>query len=97
MYRIRKADELVEFDVPENDIKIGKKIIVNSNDPNGLTVEQLEQLRKFARAGKIKNEFKVKWGIPLIPVFPITLVASLYIGDIYFALVRWVVYGKILF
>ncbi len=97
MYKIAKVDGLVEFDVPENDINVGKKIIVNSKDPNGITLEQLGQLKKFVRAGKLKNEFKVKWGIPLIPVFPITLVASLYLGDIYFALVRWVVFGKILF
>ncbi|HIJ98459.1 TPA: prepilin peptidase [archaeon] len=97
MYKKTKVDKLVEFDVPEHDIKSGKKIIVNSKDPNGITLEQIAQLKKYVRAGKLKNEFNVKWGIPLIPVFPITLVASLYFGDIYFALVRWIVFGRIIF
>ena len=46
---------------------------------------------------KLQNEFKVRWGIPLIPVFPLTLVASLYFGDIYFALIRLIVMGKLFF
>ncbi len=97
MYKISRVNGLVEFDVPEDNIKVGKKIIVNSKDPNGMTPEQITQLKKLVKAGRVKNEFRVKWGIPLIPVFPITLVASLYIGDIYFALVRWIIFGKILF
>ena len=61
------------------------------------TKGEIEKLKKFVRSGKLKNEFKIKWGIPLIPVFPITLVVSLYFGDIYFALIRLIVMGKLFF
>jgi len=97
MYRIVKAERLVEFDIPQKDIKVGRKVIVNSSDPNGITLSQLEQIKKFVKSRKLQNEFKVRWGIPLIPVFPLTLVASLYFGDIYFALIRLIVMGKLFF
>ena len=95
MYKVAKVEKLVEFDVPERDIKVGRNVVVKSGDPNGMTLEQIEKLKKFVRSGKLKNEFKIKWGIPLIPVFPITLVVSLYFGDIYFALVRLILFGKL--
>ena len=97
MYRIIKAEHLVEFDIPQKDIKIGRKVIVSSSDPNGITLSQLEQIKNFVKSRKLQNEFKVRWGIPLIPVFPLTLVASLYFGDIYFALIRLIVMGKLFF
>ncbi len=97
MYRIVKADTLVEFDVPQNSVKVGNKTVVDAKDPNGMTIGQIDQIKKYIHTGKLKNEFKIKWGIPLIPVFPITLVASLYFGDIYFAIIRWIIFGKILF
>lgn len=97
MYKKTNASGLVEFDIPEQDIKIGRKVVASAKDPNGMTPEQLGQIKKYVRLGKLKNEFKIKWGIPLIPVFPITLVASLYFGDIYFGLVRLVLYGHLFF
>ncbi len=95
MYKIAGANELVEFDIPQKDIKAGRKTIVNSKDPNGMTLSQIGQIKRLVKAGKLSNEFRVRWGIPLIPVFPITLVASLYFGDIYFALIRLLVLGKL--
>lgn len=97
MYKLVKASRLVEFDVPESSIRIGKKVLVDAKDPNGMTVKQIELIKRYAQTGKLKNEFKVRWGVPLIPVFPITLVASLYFGDIYFALIRLLIFGKLFF
>ena len=96
MYKIVKADQLVEFDIPQSDIKIGRKLIASSKDPNGMTVGQIGQIKKYIQSRKLANEFRIRWGIPLTPVFPITLVASLYFGDIYFALIRLLIFGKLI-
>lgn len=88
MFKTVNVDRLVEFDVPEKDITYKGKVVVSSKDPNGMTLKQVEKLKKMVANKQLKNSFKIKWGIPLIPVFPITLVVSLYVGDIYFALIR---------
>ncbi len=85
MYKRVYVDHLVEFDVPEHDIKVGKEVIVSKKDPNGMTLEQIERVKKLAKAGKIPKTIKIKWGIPLIPVFPLTLIISLFIGDLFYA------------
>ena len=38
-------DDLVEFDIPEEDVKIGKRVIVPSKDPNGMTPDQIKEIQ----------------------------------------------------
>lgn len=83
MYKKTTVDHLVEFDVPKKDIKVGKKTIIDSSDPNGITPEQIEELKKLTEKGKIPKNIEIKWGVPLIPVFPITLLISLFVGDLF--------------
>ncbi len=83
MYKTIAVDHLVEFDVPEEDVKVDGKTIVSRTDPNGITPEQIKKLKKLADKGKIPEIIEIKWGIPLIPVFPITLVISLFVGDLF--------------
>lgn len=89
MYREIPPSKLVEFDIPEKDIKIGKKIIVSRKDPNGMTLGQIAEIKKLVKIGKLPKRFKVKWGVPLVPVFPITLIISLTVGDLMLAFLQF--------
>lgn len=59
-----------------------KDVLISSSDPNGLTLEQIETIQKLVKAGKLDDGFVVKWGLPLIPVFPIALGVALVWGNL---------------
>jgi len=84
----RKISELSEFDVPIEDIVIDDKLFISSRNPNGLTVEQIKKLQKLSKKGKFKKSIVVKWGLPLIPVFPLTILATVFIGDLLIAAIN---------
>ena len=86
MYKHIPVGMMVEFDVPEHDIEVRKKVIVSKSDPNGITLEQIEEVKKLAKQGKIPKTVRIKWGVPLIPVFPMTLLFSLFVGDAFLAM-----------
>jgi len=82
---------LREFDIPETNIIIDEETFATNSDPNGLTLDQIKELKKLVRAGKIPKKIIVKWGVPLIPAFPLTIIATVYIGDIMNALITFLV------
>jgi len=82
LFKTRKWSEVVEFDIPVKDLKMGKKMLQSSKDPNGFTLEKLAECRKLARKGKLPKKIDVKWGLPMIPAFPVTLLISVFCGDI---------------
>jgi len=86
MHKEVSVKGLVEFDIPENDIKVGRKVIVSNKDPNGITPEQIKEVQKLAKAGKVAKNLRVKWGVPLVPAFPVTILISLFYGDMIFVL-----------
>ena len=79
--KLKKINELVEFDIPVKDIKVGGKLIISSEGPNGMTLANLKQLKKLEKSKKIPGTMLVKWGFPLAPAFPIGLALSLIFGD----------------
>jgi Flp pilus assembly protein protease CpaA len=91
MFKIRSVNELVEFDIPEKDIKVGKRVIVSSKDPNGITLENLKEIKRLTKKGKLPKKIKVMWGVPLVPVFLITILLSISFGDLMFALIAYLV------
>lgn len=90
-----KANDLREFDLlTESLVRVGKKIaripegeelkgkiIVNCKDPNGLTLEQIEDIKKLTSAKRLKDGFVIKWGLPFVPVFLIALYFTLWGGN----------------
>jgi len=60
----------------------GKKIVVNSSDPAGLSPEQVAEIRKLVADGKLDDGFVVKWGLPFIPVFPLALLVAWKWGNL---------------
>jgi len=89
MHKITPVSKLVEFDIPRKDIMYRGKVLVARKDPNGMTLENVAEIRKLAKQGKIPKKFSVRWGVPLIPVFPITLVVTLFYGDLLLAFLQW--------
>ncbi|MEN6329944.1 MAG: A24 family peptidase C-terminal domain-containing protein [Methanobacteriaceae archaeon] len=50
----------------------------------GLTEDDLKLLKKFQKEGKIKDEVRIKRGVPFAPSIIIGLIISLFIGDLAF-------------
>tara|TARA_Y100000310_G_C20664043_1_gene806460 strand:- start:2184 stop:2489 length:306 start_codon:yes stop_codon:yes gene_type:complete len=88
LIRTRSWKDVVEFDVPVENLKIGRKILQESKDPNGFTLEKLAECRKLAKSGKLPKKIIVKWGIPLIPVYPVTILVSIFVGDLLYLLMN---------
>jgi len=91
LFRTRKWSEVVEFDVPVQDIMVNEEVVMNSKDPNGFTLQKIEEMKKLAKKGKVPKKIDVKWGMPMIPAFPVTLLISVFFGDILFVLLSLVV------
>ena|GEM_PF-2085435 len=87
MTRKIKASELREFDIPKVNIVLDGEVLVNSKDPNGMTPEQIRKVQRLVKKGTLPKKLEVKWGIPLIPVYPIAILVSVFIGDLLFAVI----------
>lgn len=79
MERIVPVKEATEGDWLVSDIKIGKTVIKKQGI--GLTLEDLEKMRKLEKSGKLKK-VKIKFGIPFVPTFFITLLVTYFIGNV---------------
>ncbi|MDP7282554.1 MAG: hypothetical protein QF475_02880, partial [Candidatus Undinarchaeales archaeon] len=88
LVRTRAWKDVVEFDVPVKNVKYRDKILQGTKDPNGFDLNVLRKCRKLAKEGRIRKKIVVKWGIPMIPVFPITILVSVFFGDITFWLMN---------
>jgi Flp pilus assembly protein protease CpaA len=91
MVRTIPVKELREFDIPEKDLRLGKNVLVSSKDPNGMSPEQIKKVQELARKGKLPKRLPVRWGVPLIPAFPICLLVSLFLGDLVYGFLIWLV------
>ncbi len=76
------VEKLTEGDWLVDDIKIEDKVFLKRRNI-GLTLDDLKKLKK--NKDKIKK-VKIKTGIPFVPVFFITLVVTVFFGNILFAL-----------
>lgn len=79
---LKKPSELVEGDWVVEEIKVGKKKICGPKDL-GLEENQIAELVKLARRGKIKK-ILVKDGFPFVPGFLIAFVVSHFWGNVLF-------------
>jgi len=70
-----KIDKLTEGDWIFKDVYIGKKYITGPKDL-GVSREQIELLKKYAKKGKIKT-ITIKEGIPFIPAFLIAYTVTI--------------------
>ncbi len=77
------VEKLTEGDWLVDDIKIEDKVFLKKRNI-GLTIDDLKKLKK--NKDKIKK-VKIKTGIPFVPVFFITLIVTVFFGNILFFLI----------
>lgn len=87
LFRGRAWKDVVEFDVPVKNLLMRGKVLKSTKDPNGFTLEEIAQMKKLAKAGKIPKTISVKWGVPLTPAFPLAVLLTVFFGDI----IYWVI------
>lgn len=71
MVKLLPSEKLTEGDWLVHDIVIGKEKIKANWD--GLTKEEIDKIKKF------KKKVLVRYGIPFIPVFPLSFLLTLYV------------------
>jgi hypothetical protein len=91
LIRERAWKDVVEFDIPVKNLKYNGKILQKTDDPNGFTLEILKKCQELAKKGKLGKKIIVKWGMPLVPVFPITILVSVFLGDLLYFIISTVV------
>ncbi len=72
------VEKLTEGDWLVNDVKIGDKVFLKKRNI-GLTLDDLKKLKK--NKDKIKK-VRIKTGIPFVPVFFITLIVTIFLGNV---------------
>ena len=65
---------------------LGVKVYADPSRAAGLTKAQIRVLRRLAREGKIKDELKLKRGMPFAPLLATGLVVGIFYGDLYWKL-----------
>ncbi|MEK6968201.1 MAG: A24 family peptidase [Nanoarchaeota archaeon] len=73
-------EKVTEGDWFAESVIIGKKTIVSSKDP-GITREQMKELMAAYKKGKVKR-VKIKEGIPFVPNFFASYIATIIFGSI---------------
>ncbi len=93
---IREIDysELREEDWIEDSIVVQGKTIVDASTP-GLSNDDVALIKNLVAEGKLSGRIRIKEGIPFIPVFPLTLLSSIVIGDIMSGLVMGAIFSAI--
>ena len=62
--------------------KEAERVVYNSRNPNGLRPEEIDEIKSLIKAGKIKDGFVMKWGLPFVPVFLLALPVTLLAGNL---------------
>jgi len=65
------------------------KSYTNPSRASGLTRYQVGVLRRLVRQRKIKNELKIKMGVPFAPALGVGVVIAVFFGDIYWRIILW--------
>ncbi len=78
----RKIKRVPEKECTREMKRSATKVIYDSRDPDGMSLEQISKIKKLVSQKKLKNSFVIKWGLPFVPVFLIGLLLTLYFGDI---------------
>ncbi|MFC1454649.1 prepilin peptidase [Candidatus Undinarchaeota archaeon] len=63
------------------------KVIYDSSDPNGMNPESIKEIIGLVEKGKLKDGFVMKWGLPFVPVFLISLLATLWLGNMLYFII----------
>lgn len=83
------VENLDEEDVVAQDLVVDGEKIASKRDIVGLTQEDIEKIQELAQEGKIPDRIRIKWGVKFAPIFLLSYLLSILVGN---ALERLVVY-----
>ncbi|MBN2013884.1 MAG: prepilin peptidase [Candidatus Altiarchaeota archaeon] len=74
--------ELREADILAYDLVIDDRKIASRRDIEGITKEQLGEIRSLAAEGNIPEKISIRWGIRFAPVFFIAFLMTFFYGNV---------------
>lgn len=74
--------DLKEGDVLAHDLVVGDEKIFNKHNIEGLSREQVDRIKEFAKNGKIPDEVRIKWGVKFVPIFLFAFMITLWVGNL---------------
>ncbi len=84
-----KVSELREYDALAEDIVVDGSLIARKRNIEGITKEQLGEIKRLAKEGKIPDKIRIRWGIKFVPILFLAFVSLLWLGDIMGILFDW--------
>jgi len=84
-----RVSELKEYDALAEDITVGGKLIAGKRSIEGITKEQLGEIKKLAEGGKIPDKIRIRWGIKFVPILFLAFVSLLLWGDMLKIIFDW--------
>jgi len=84
-----RVSELREYDALAKDVVVDGKLIAKRRDIEGITKEQLEEIRGLAKEGKIPDKIVIRWGIKFVPILFLAFVSLLLWGDMLRIIFNW--------
>jgi len=84
-----RVSELREYDALAEDLVVDGKPIAGKRNIEGITKEQLNEIKKLAEGGKIPQEIRIRWGIKFVPILFLAFVSLLWFGDMLGIIFSW--------
>lgn len=73
--------KLKPWDILSEDLRVGGRLIATRRNIEGVTPEQVAEIKKLSKAGKIPKTIDIRWGVKFLPVIALSFLATLYVGD----------------
>ncbi|MBU4267078.1 MAG: prepilin peptidase [Candidatus Altiarchaeales archaeon] len=84
-----RVSELREYDALAEDITVDGKLIAGKRNIEGITKEQLGEIKELAKGGKIPDNIRIRWGIKFVPILFLAFVSLLLWGDMLKIIFGW--------
>jgi len=76
------VSELKEWDIIAEDVIVDGRSVAPKGNIEGITPEQLAQLKAYSAEGRFKDTIRTKWGVKFVPVLFLSLPATIYAGNL---------------
>jgi len=76
------VSELADWDILAHNVVVDSKLIATRNNIEGVTPEQVEEIKKLAKQGAIPKDIEIRWGVKFVPILFIGLHLTLYVGNV---------------
>jgi len=83
--------QLKDWDILSKDLVVGGRRVATRRNIEGVTPEQVAEIKELAKDGRIPKKIDIRWGIKYAPILFISLLLTVYVGNLLEALFTYLV------